>query len=236
MEPRPPLSPFVSLIITVVIPSLVLAKGGQYSSLTPHQLLFIALAFPLTAGIYEFIRFKKADFISVFGFVSTLATGGLSLMELTNFWFAVKEATIPGLIGVFVIATAGGTKPLVYQMIYNEKVIDVPRVHTILVERQAEDQFKRLMKSTTMILAGSFFLSSFLNFTLARILLQSPSGTPAFNEELGRMTALSYPVIALPSMAVMIFALLRLVRELRKLTGLSFEEILKTEQGTVHKK
>ncbi len=230
------MSPFVSLIITVVIPSLVLAKGGQYSSLSPQQLLFIALAFPLTAGIYEFVRFKKADFISIFGFVSTLATGGLSLMELTTFWFAVKEATIPGLIGVFVIATAGGSQPLVYQFLYNEKVIDVPRVHAILVERNAEQEFKALMRSTTMILAGSFFLSSFLNFTLARILLKSPAGTPAFNEELGRMTALSYPVIALPSMAVMIFALLRLVRELRKLTGLSFEEIIKTQPAPDHKK
>lgn len=231
MESSPPLSPFVSLIITVVIPSLVLSKGGQYTALSPQQLLFVALAFPLVAGIYEFVRFRKTDFISVFGFVSTLATGGLSLMELTGFWFAVKEATIPGLIGVFVIATAGGPTPLVHHLLYNEKVIDVPRVQSVLSERKVEEEFQRLMKSTTLILAGSFFLSSFLNFTLARILLKSPAGTPAFNEELGRMTALSYPVIAFPSMAVMIFALLRLVRELRRLTGLSFEEIIKSDQG-----
>ncbi|NBQ52481.1 MAG: MFS transporter, partial [Proteobacteria bacterium] len=91
-------------------------------------------------------------------------------------------------------------------------------------------EFTSLMRSTTMILAGSFFLSAVLNFILASVVLKSPTGTPAFNEELGRLTALSYPVIALPSMAVMIFAVLRLVRELRKLTGLSIEEILKTDQ------
>lgn len=236
MKASPPLSPFVSLILTVVIPSLILAKGGQYTTLTPQQLLFVALAFPLTAGVYEFVRFRKTDFISIFGFVSTLATGGLSLMELTGFWFAVKEATIPGLIGVFVIATAGGSRPIVHQLLYNEKVIDVPRVQAILAERRAEEEFKRLMKSTTLILAGSFFLSSFLNFTLARMLLKSPAGTPAFNEELARMTALSYPVIALPSMIVMIFALLRLVRELRKLTGLSFEEIIKSDPKAAQRK
>ena len=218
------------MIINVLIPSLILAKGGKYVSLEPRNLLFLALALPLVAGIYEFIRFKKTDLISIFGFVSILLTGGLSLMQLTGFWFAVKEAAIPGVIGVFVIATAGGAKPIVHKLIYNEKIIDLPRVEEALSKGNKAVEFTRLLKTTTMILAGSFFLSAALNFVLASIVLKSPTGTPAFNEELGRLTALSYPVIALPSMAVMIFAVLRLVRELRKLTGLSIEEILKTDQ------
>lgn len=218
------------MIINVLIPSLILAKGGKYVSLEPRNLLFLALALPLVAGIYEFIRFKKTDLISIFGFVSILLTGGLSLMQLTGFWFAVKEAAIPGVIGVFVIATAGGAKPIVHKLIYNEKIIDLPRVEEALSKGNNAVEFTRLLKTTTMILAGSFFLSAALNFVLASMVLKSPTGTPAFNEELGRLTALSYPVIALPSMAVMIFAVLRLVRELRKLTGLSIEEILKTDQ------
>ncbi len=229
-QPNSQMNPMISLVFNVVIPSLILAKGGQYVALDPRNILFLALAFPLAGGIYEFVRFRKADFITIFGFVSTLLTGGLSLMQLTVFWFAVKEALIPGLIGVFVIATAGGTKPLVYKLIYNEKVIDVPRVDAALRERSVGDEFTQLMRSTTMILAASFFLSAVLNFILATIILKSPTGTPAFNEELGRLTALSYPVIALPSMGVMVFAVLRLVRELRVLTGLSMEEILKTNQ------
>ncbi len=224
------MSPLLSMIINVLIPSLILAKGGKYVSLEPRNLLFLALALPLVAGIYEFIRFKKTDLISIFGFVSILLTGGLSLMQLTGFWFAVKEAAIPGVIGVFVIATAGGAKPIVHKLIYNEKIIDLPRVEEALSKGNNAVEFTRLLKTTTMILAGSFFLSAALNFVLASIVLKSPTGTPEFNEELGRLTALSYPVIALPSMAVMIFAVLRLVRELRKLTGLSIEEILKTDQ------
>ncbi len=224
------MSPLLSLIINVLVPSLILSKGGQYLSLEPRNLLFLALALPLVAGVYEFIRFKKTDFISIFGFVSILLTGGLSLMQLTGFWFAVKEAAIPGVIGVFVIATASSAKPIVHQLVYNEKLIDLPRVEEALSKGNNAVEFTLLMRSTTMILAGSFFLSAVLNFILASVVLKSPTGTPAFNEELGRLTALSYPVIALPSMAVMIFAVLRLVRELRKLTGLSIEEILKTDQ------
>ena len=75
------------------------------------------------------------------------------------------------------------------------------------------------------LLAGSFFLSAVLNFVLARIIVRSPAGTVAFNEELGRMTALSYPVIALPSMAVMMIALWYLLKSIRSLTHMDLEEI-----------
>ena len=57
------MSPLLSLIINVLLPSLILSKGRQYLSLEPLNLLFLALAIPLVAGIYEFIRFKKTDFI-----------------------------------------------------------------------------------------------------------------------------------------------------------------------------
>jgi hypothetical protein len=214
------------MIICVIIPSLILAKGGQYLPWEPRHILFVALAFPLSAGIYEYIRFKKKDFISIFGIASTLLSGGFSLMELSPRWFAVKEAAIPGLIGMFVIATLNRPKPLVHHLIYNEKVIDILRVDVALRERQQMSEFATLMKSTTLILATSFFISAALNFGLAIAILKSAPGTPAFNEELGRMTALSWPVIVLPSMAVMMIAVWRLISGLRHLTGLTLEEIV----------
>jgi hypothetical protein len=64
-----------------------------------------------------------------------------------------------------------------------------------------------------------------LNFTLAKILIKSPSGTEAFTQELARMTALSYPVIALPSTIVMGFALWYLFHSIKKLTGLKMDDL-----------
>ncbi len=48
----------------------------------------------------------------------------------------------------------------------------------------------------------------------------------AFNEELGKMMALSFPVISVPATLVMMAALFYLFRSIRKLTGLSLEEII----------
>lgn len=76
------------------------------------------------------------------------------------------------------------------------------------------------------MLAASFLVSAILNFVLAKILIQSPSGTAEFNAELGKMTALSFPVIALPSTAIMLVALWYIFGKLKKLTNLEFDDLL----------
>lgn len=65
-----------------------------------------------------------------------------------------------------------------------------------------------------------------MNYFLATWIVVSPAGSAAFNEELGRLTLMSYPVIALPSMLMMMFVLYYLSRVIRELTGLKFTELL----------
>ena len=65
-----------------------------------------------------------------------------------------------------------------------------------------------------------------MNYILAKWIVTSPSGTAAFNEELGQMTLLSYPVIAIPSTIMMIAILFYLWRTIRTLTGFKLEEIM----------
>ena len=65
-----------------------------------------------------------------------------------------------------------------------------------------------------------------MNYFLATWIVVSPVGSDAFNEELGRLTLMSYPVIALPSMLMMMFVLYYLSRVIRELTGLKFTELL----------
>jgi hypothetical protein len=66
-----------------------------------------------------------------------------------------------------------------------------------------------------------------MNYTLAIWIVVSPAGTTAFNEELGRLTLLSYPMIALPSMLIMVAVLYYLARSIRELAGLKLAEALK---------
>ncbi|HPQ95059.1 MAG TPA: MFS transporter, partial [Thiolinea sp.] len=87
--------------------------------------------------------------------------------------------------------------------------------------------FDTLLVRTTVILSSSFLLSSILNFILARLIVVSEPGSEAYNQELGKMTLLSYPVIVIPSMLIMIFAFWFLYRGIRRLTGLEAEAIFR---------
>ena len=65
-----------------------------------------------------------------------------------------------------------------------------------------------------------------MNYVLARSLVTSPAGSAAFNEELGQLTLLSYPVIAVPSMLMMMAIFYYLWRTIHGLTGLKLEEVV----------
>jgi hypothetical protein len=82
------------------------------------------------------------------------------------------------------------------------------------------------MTIVTYLVASSFFLSSALNYLLAKIIVKSPPGTTAFSEELGRMTAWSYPVIVIPSMIVLFAAVWFLFSQLKKLTHLPLDDLM----------
>ncbi|MGV6808118.1 MAG: VC0807 family protein [bacterium] len=224
----------LSLAFNILIPTIILTKFSSEEYLGVKQGLVIALLFPLTYGLREFIRDRKVNLFSALGFISVLLTGGISLMELSPFYIAVKEAAIPAIFGVATVVSLYTPYPLVRTLIYNDRLLDTGRIANELERRDSTRDFEQLLVRSSWILASSFFLSSVLNYGLATYLLTGyQSGTSEFNEQLGKMTALSFPVIAVPAMIVMIGSMLYLFRGIKRLTGLHLEELVhhhKTEE------
>jgi hypothetical protein len=232
--PPPKENLLLNIACNVVAPGFMLTKGAKLLHLEPKVALLVALAFPLGYGLYDLFTRRNFNFLSALGFTSTLATGGLGLLKLEPFWFAVKEAVVPTLIGLTVIVSQWTKKPLVRSILFNEQVVDVLRVETALATHNHRAAFARLLANASWLLAGSFFLSAVLNFALARYLITALPDTPEFNEQLGKMTWMSWPVIVVPSMAIMLLAMWRLFKGLEKLSGLTMDEILR--QPPEHKK
>ncbi len=219
---------WLNLLFNIITPVIILTAMSKPDRLGPVWALVIAVSLPLAYGIYDLIVRRKWNFLSILGLISITLTGGLGLLGVTPFWFAVKEAAVPLTFGLAVLGSVLTPYPLVRALLYNEQAINVARVDAELDRQGNHDQFDRLLQSSTYLLAGSFFLSAVLNFVLARIVIKSPGGSTEFAEELGRMTALSWPVITIPAMIVMLFTLWRLVHGLKTLTGLHLDEILHT--------
>jgi hypothetical protein len=218
---------FVSLLFNIALPAIILSKLSDLDRLGPIWALVAAFSFPLGYFIWDYIKRGKPNFIAILGFVSVLLSGGFGLFKLDGFWFAVKEAAIPLLIGVVVLGSTWTKKPLIRALLYNDKIIDVEKVRLELEARGHVEAFEKLLVKATWLLAGSFLLSAILNYGLAIYLLTSPAGTPEFNQQLGKMTAMSYPVIVLPCMVIMGLALWVLIKGIKDLTGLDLEAVFK---------
>ena len=223
-----PESLWINLLFNIIIPAVILTTLGKPDRLGPIWALTIGVSLPLGYGIYDLYVRQKWNFFSILGLVSVLLTGGLGLLGISPFWFAVKEAAIPLMFGLAVLGSLYTPFPLVRTFLYNKKLIDVARVEAELDRRSHHDTFDRLLLTSTCLLASAFFLSAALNFSLARAIIRSPGGTPEFTAELGKMMALSWPVITIPVMVVMVVALWRLIRGIKRMTGLEIEEILRT--------
>ena len=232
-SPKKQQRPLLDIVVSVVIPSLILSKLSGHDDLGPVKALILALMFPISQFVWEMVKEKSTNFIAILGFVSVVLTGGIGLFELEPHWIAIKEAFFPALIGIAIVVSLKTPYPLVRKIIYNDAIIDTNKVALALEQKQNQFAFDKLLVKTSGLLAASFFLSSILNYVLAkRIVITSPKIDPvAFNEQIGMMTAYSYPVIVIPSMAVLAIAMWILLRGLKNLTGLNLDEIFHTEPG-----
>jgi hypothetical protein len=155
-----------------------------------------------------------------------LLTGGIGLLQLDPKWLAVKEATIPGLIGIAVLVSTRTRYPLIRTLLYSPAVMDVSKIKQKLESLGNTAAFEGRLLNATYLLGSTFFFSAAMNYILARWIVTSPAGSTAFNEELGRLTLLSYPVIAIPSMLMMLAIFYYLWRTIHGMTGFTLEEIL----------
>ncbi|WP_394391654.1 VC0807 family protein [Shewanella woodyi] len=218
--------PMVDLLVSIVIPAFILMKLSGDDQLGASGGLILALSFPLGWGIFELIKYKKFNFIALLGLANVMLTGGIGLLELDLKWLAIKEAAIPAAIGIAVLISTFTSKPLIKALVFNPAVMDVDKIMKRLQQNNCVAAFeKRLMKATYLV-AGSFAFSATMNYILAKWIVTSPTGTPEFNEQLGQLSLYSYPMIAVPSMVMMMGTFYYLWRTIRDLTGLKLEEVL----------
>lgn len=222
---------FFNIIINIIIPTLILKKAGPFVG--EVGALTLALAFPLAYSVRDVILKGKPNPISVFGFLNVAVTGGFALMELEGFWFAVKEAAFPLVIGLAVMASAWTKEPLIKFFLLNPDLFDVQKIQSHLETEEKKSQFETFLKTSTVYLALSFFLSSLLNYVLARsIFLPIPQNLPSaersqiLNDQIADMTWQGYIVIALPSTLILMLILVFIMRQIKRLTGLGLEDLV----------
>ncbi len=222
-------NPLLNIGLNIALPAIVLMQLSREDRLGPVYGLLLALAFPVGYGLYDFVARRGFNFYSALGFVSVLLTGGIGLLKLPVEWLAIKEAAVPFVAGVAVLVSLRTRYPLIKTIIH--QVIAVERVYAALQQRGRVQAYERRLVIVTYMVVFGLLVSTVLNYVLARVVVVSDPGSTAFNEELGRMTALSFPVITVPSIIILVIALYYLVSGITKETGLDLQDIFENTPG-----
>ena len=114
-------------------------------------------------------------------------------------------------------------------MLFNPKVMNVDKIEEKLKENNSTDAFDKRLMNANYLFSGTFLFSAIMNYILAKWIVTSPTGSEAFNEELGELTLYSYPMIAIPSMIMMMAIFYYLWRTIKGLTGLDLEGMMAAE-------
>ena len=230
---------FLSLVFNLIIPVLLLQEW--FGSWVANQLsmdakdeglavaiLLFALAFPLGYGLHDFVARRRCNLISLLGFVNVLLTGGIGLLELPAYLFAIKEAAFPAFIALLLIVFRNSKNSLTNTFLYNPEVIRRDLVETALDEKGNKEKFTVLLSGSSLWLASSFLLSSVLNYALARYFVTTDpwNNLAEYNDQVSKMMGWSYLVIALPCMIITGVVLWRLFGGIRELTGLEPEDVM----------
>lgn len=221
----------LNLIFNIVLPVLILNKlskliGSLYA-------LILALAFPLSYGAYDLVKRKKVNAFSALGLLNVAFTGGLALLGLNGFWFAVKEAAFPSLVGLFVLGSAFTKRPFIETLFLNPSIMKVDLLEQRLQENGKQKEFHEHLQKATKWLSLSFAFSAVLNFVLARAIftnidssLPQEAQSQILNEQIAKMTTWSMGIIMVPSIVFLMIIFWYLMRGVKSYSGLTTNDLI----------
>lgn len=211
--------------LNVIIPSAILMKLSGPEKLGQVNGLIIAMLFPIGYGLWDYYKSRKLNFFSGLGLFSVLMTGGIGLFKLTREWMIAKETAIPFVMGLAVIISNKTKMPLVKAFL--NQILNLDLINEEFAKHGHEKLFEKNLRTSSYLLGLTFFLSAILNYVLAVMTLVGQPGTTEFNESLGKMTALSFPVITFPMMFMVMGIIFFISNSIKKNTEKEIESFLR---------
>jgi hypothetical protein len=224
----------VNVLIPVVALSALSKTGDKAWHIGPLWGMLIAVALPATYGIWFLFKNRKFNLFSVIGVVGILLTGGITLFvwnddgtvkENAALLFAIKEAAVPIILGLTILASHRTKKPLVEVFLLNPDILDTQRIERAVAKNDARAKYDGLRWQGTLMLAGSLFLSAVMNFFLAMHFLGGKTDKVAYNAAVGKLTWVGFLVIGIPLMVIMMSGLFYLLKKIRDITGLGKDDV-----------
>src|SRR3989338_121716 len=149
-----------NIAINLVIPVVIMTRFTE--ELGALNAIFIAIAFPAAYGIYDLLVARRKNIFSAIGLASVLLTGSIGIFGLGQDAVAVKEASIPLIIGLAVIGTQKSGVSVMKTLFGG--IMDMEKIRRSLRKKGAESLLEKRLILSNYMLAASFFVSAALNY------------------------------------------------------------------------
>jgi len=216
-----PLKPFLNIVLPIVI---LLTLSDEHR-LGPIPALLLSLVFPLAVGLYDVRTSRTVDVSAIVGVVGVILTAVIGLFTLPPEWLAAKEAAVPVVFALCIVASDFTSWPIV-RLLFNQ-TLHRDRVQLALETNGTTEDYRRLMSRTSWLWATMMTASGIIRYILAIMIVTSEPGTREFNHQLGEMTALRVPIVTIPIGVMMMVLIWFLVRGTSRLTRLPARELIK---------
>ena len=245
-NPEPKENPLHNFLLNVLLPVVALSvlskEGNKPWHIGPVWGMVLAVALPLGYGIWFYARSRKANAFSIIGLGSVLLTGGITLLAWrpdgsihpkAATFFALKEASIPFILGLCVLLSHRTKTPLVRVFLFNPDIFDVKRIEAAVARQGKQAEFQTLLWHAALAFGASFLISTVLNFFLSMHFLGGVDTTATnareiYNDAVGRQTFWGFFVIGLPILGMLMFTIHHMLARLAKLTGLDRDALMVT--------
>ena len=167
-------------------------------------------------------------FFLTFGFlIAVILTGGLGLLKLDAFWFAIKELCVPVFLGLAFPLSHRWGRPLIESLLITPQLINRAALQKALVTPEQRTGFAALLLRASWGMGAGMLISAAGNFALALHLLGGKEpGSEAFVKSVGTLNWAGLIIIGVPLCGIMFIVLMWFLRAVQTLTGLERDDLM----------
>jgi hypothetical protein len=195
----------LDILIGAVAPVLILKYGTAPLGTLPAYLL--AALIPVAWVLLDlFVFTRRFNFISAYGGFGAAMRGALAFWYVDGALFAFKDSASYLLAVIVFGGSAFLAAPVTRGIALQGLDPDTPEKQSAMDRLLAEPSVVRSLKQSALIIGMTNLAAGVVNYVINYKMVLAPFGTPAFNDQVANVNAITRIVLVLPDMLALFWA------------------------------
>lgn len=195
----------LDILIGAVAPVVILKYGTAPLGTLPAYLL--AALIPVAWVLLDLLVIsRRFNFITSYSGLSAVMRGALAFWYVSGALFAFKDSASYLLAVIVFGASAFMAKPVTRAIAMQGLSPETPAQEQSLDALLSEPTVLRALRQSTLIIAATNLFCGIVNYVINYRMVTSPFGTPAFNDQVANVNAITRIALVIPDMLALFMA------------------------------